>query len=398
MPGLLSSPVFLTFICFFSWSLHPSGARTQPNEASDVKYEPLDSNVTLACGNSQIRLPVVWHLNNSSVLPWHKVTSDGRLVLLNVAQSAQGDYSCYDNSGLLLHSVRLRLGYPPGELKISCQVPNYTHVRCSWIESVKTFLPANYSAFIWGNVKNRLPCVVNVTSKHCDVNTETFWQTHHTLEVNETNALGSWTTYSRFRLHDLLKPNPPESLRAKAQEGFPKKLMVSWNYPSSWPNHSGFPLLFQMRYRPLGSEYWSEICSEDSEVEIFDALAGHAHQVMVRARDEVNSGSQWSEWTHIILVKPWEDPSIPGPEETVEFPDDLFTFSTKPETSTTKSHNPNPEDEGNLGLVILLVLFSVFILTTILSLVLVVWVRRRRKEPATKQELTSMVKMKSMPI
>lgn len=56
------------------------------------------------------RLPVIWRLNYSSALPWHKVTSDGALVLLHVDHSAQGNYSCYDNQGFLLHSVKLRLG------------------------------------------------------------------------------------------------------------------------------------------------------------------------------------------------------------------------------------------------------------------------------------------------
>ncbi|KAK1883439.1 Ciliary neurotrophic factor receptor subunit alpha [Dissostichus eleginoides] len=75
-----------------------------------VQYALLESNVTLACRKSQIRTPVFWHHNNSAVLPWHKVTSDGTLVLLHVDLSAQGNYSCYDNGGLLLHSVKLRLG------------------------------------------------------------------------------------------------------------------------------------------------------------------------------------------------------------------------------------------------------------------------------------------------
>lgn len=35
---------------------------------------------------------------------------------------------------------------PPGALSISCQLPNHTHVRCSWVDKVKTFLPAVYSA------------------------------------------------------------------------------------------------------------------------------------------------------------------------------------------------------------------------------------------------------------
>lgn len=56
------------------------------------------------------RIPVVWHLNHNSALPWHKVTTDGSLVLLHVDHSAQGNYSCYDYQGHLLHSVKLRLG------------------------------------------------------------------------------------------------------------------------------------------------------------------------------------------------------------------------------------------------------------------------------------------------
>ena len=39
---------------------------------------------------------------------------------------------------------------------------------------------------------------------------------------------------------------------------------------------------------------------------IADALAGHYHQVQVRGRDEVNTNAQWSDWTSMILIKPWE--------------------------------------------------------------------------------------------
>ncbi|XP_018527273.1 interleukin-11 receptor subunit alpha isoform X2 [Lates calcarifer] len=395
MPGLLSSPVCLTVIWFLSWSLRPSCAQILTDEVSGVQYGHLESNVTLACGKSQIRIPVVWHLNHSSVLPWHKVTSDGSLVLMHVDHSAQGIYSCYDNQGLLLHSVKLRLGHPPGLLSVSCQVPNHTYVRCSWVESVATFLPAQYNASFSG--QEWRPCVVDIVRKHCDVDRPAFWQTIHTLRITATNALGSETTYARFKLHELLKPDPPESVLVNELEGFPKRLIVSWTFPASWPLHDAFPLVFQIRYRPLGSMYWSEIYSEESPVVIFDALAGHLHQVQIRARDEVNAESQWSEWSPLLLARPWEVFTTPYPTEEVP-PELFFPINTKPETSTAKSHNPVLEDEGSLGLVILLVLFSVVILITVLSLIYVMWVRQRRRDHVTKQELTSMVKMKSMPI
>lgn len=48
-----------------------------------------------------------------------------------------------------------------------------------------------------------------------------------------------------------------------------------------------------------------QIQSEETTVIIFDALAGHLHQVQVRARDEVNNESQWSEWSPLLLALPW---------------------------------------------------------------------------------------------
>lgn len=400
MPGLWSSPVCLTVICFLSWSLlGPSCAQTGSDEVSGVRYGLLRSNVTLACGKSQIRTPVVWHLNHSSALPWHQMTSSGSLILLQVDHSAQGDYSCYDNQRLV-HSVKLRLGYPPGPLKISCRVPNHTHVRCSWADSANTFLPAEYTASYGGKNQGQdgwRPCLVNATGRHCDIDQPGFWQATHVLRVTETNALGSQTTLVLFKLHELLKPDPPESLMVEPLDGYPKRLQVSWKFPSSWPLHIAFPLIFHIRYRPRGSGYWSDLYSEESPVMIFDALAGHVHQVEIRARDEVNQWSQWSEWSRPFFAEPWEDDSTLEPTEEVPI-EEIFPNTFVPETSTSKSPNLDFEEEGNLGLVILLVLFSVVILTTVLSLIFVMWVKQRRRNHATKQELTSMVKMKSMPI
>lgn len=56
-----------------------------------------------------------------------------------------------------------------------------------------------------------------------------------------------------------VKPDPPESVLVNELEGFPKRLIVSWTFPASWPLHDAFPLVFQIRYRPLGSMYWSEV-------------------------------------------------------------------------------------------------------------------------------------------
>ncbi|XP_007541593.1 interleukin-11 receptor subunit alpha [Poecilia formosa] len=397
MPGLLSSPVCLTVIWFLSWSLPPSRAQIWSDEVSDVQFGRLESNVTLACGKSQISVPVVWRHNHSSVSSWHQVTFNGSLVLFLVDQSAQGNYSCYDDSGLLLHSVILRLGYPPGLLSISCRVPNHTFVRCTWKDSVKTFLPAKYNTSFRGKEEKEPTkvCIVDSTNRRCVVEDPAFWQTIHTFGVTETNALGSQTSYRRIRLNELLKPDPPRSVFIEEVEGNPSKLWVTWKNPSSWPEDPLFPLRFHIRYRPQGSMHWSEMMTEENSIEIPDATPHHSNQVQVRARDDVSPESQWSEWSAPSFRTPWRADTTTHPSDD---PDDIYLFSTPPETFTSKTHGVVQEDDGNLGLVILLVLFSIFILTTVLSLIFVIWMRQKRREHATKQELASMVKMKSLPI
>ncbi|XP_028319297.1 interleukin-11 receptor subunit alpha [Gouania willdenowi] len=398
MPGLLSSAVCLTLIWFLSQSLCPDGAQIWTDEVSGMQYGRLDSNVTLSCGNSQFRLPVFWRLNNNSLLPWHEVAPDGRLILLHANQSAQGNYSCHDTTGLLVHSVTLRLGRPPGLLDIACQMPNHTFMRCLWSDRVKTLLPAKYNASLHAGLSS-MPCTLDITHRHCEVHQPPLWIAVK-IKITETNVLGNETSIAHLNMLNLLKPDPPEAVMVKPLQSFPQRLGVSWKFPSSWRQRKGFPLLFQIRYRPEDSEYWSQLNATNSSAVIMDALAGHIHQVEVRARDEVNSDSQWSEWSPVVLAKPWEVFTTP---DTTLRPEDAFTdysfpFPTKPETVTAKSHNPGQEEEGNVGLVIILVIFSVLILTAIFSLVFVWWLRQKRRDKATKQVLTSMVRMKSMPI
>lgn len=98
---------------------------------------------------------------------------------------------------------------------------------------------------------------------------------------------------------------------------------------------------------------------ESPEV-ISDALAGHVHQVQVRAHDEINNESQWSDWSPLLLVRPWEGQTGSSPSEDLQQASslprflisvhatpqptedatehDVFTFQPKPESSTAKMH------------------------------------------------------------
>lgn len=49
-----------------------------------------------------------WRFNGSLVPPWQ--THEGLLTLLNTTHSMEGNYSCHDERGTLLQSIKLRLG------------------------------------------------------------------------------------------------------------------------------------------------------------------------------------------------------------------------------------------------------------------------------------------------
>lgn len=55
-----------------------------------------------------VRSPVEWRFNGSSVPTWQ--THEGSLALLNTTHSMEGNYSCHDEQGTLLQSIKLRLG------------------------------------------------------------------------------------------------------------------------------------------------------------------------------------------------------------------------------------------------------------------------------------------------
>nr|AYG86895.1 interleukin-11 receptor subunit alpha-like protein [Salvelinus malma] len=399
MPGLVSCPgglIVIGLLLLLSSSSVNTQSEIWTNEVSDVQYGRLGSNVTLLCRDALDRTSVEWRLNRSSMLPWqHRVTSDGHLVLVHAEHAAEGNYSCHDEKGLLIQTIRLRLGYPPGLLSISCHLPNHSLVLCSWVESVKTHLPALYHTSYRGNKSQVRMCVVSSPpQQQCTITDPTMWQLYHYINITETNPLGSQTTIIQVKFHELLQPDPPEAVTAVGMVGYPMRLQVYWTYPASWLHDAvPFPLLFQLRYRPVGSSIWSTVESKTSPLLITDALAGHAHQLQVRAQDEINPDSQWSDWSPLLQAGPWSGSTAEPTEET--FPVDYNDTDADPSTANTKSES-SAEDGGSL--LILLALFAGIILVLVSSLSVLMWVRQRRRDNVTKQELTSMVKMKSMPI
>lgn len=62
-----------------------------------------------------------------------------------------------------------------------------------------------------------------------------------------------------------VKPDPPESVVAKPVPNNPRRLEVSWQNPSSWPDPESFPLKFFLRYRPLILDQWQHVSDAGQE-------------------------------------------------------------------------------------------------------------------------------------
>ncbi|XP_067288568.1 interleukin-11 receptor subunit alpha [Pseudorasbora parva] len=368
------------------------------NEVSDVQFGGLGSRVTLTCGGSHGGSPVEWRFNGSSVPPWQ--THEGSLTLLNTTRSMEGNYSCHDERGTLLQSIKLRLGHPPHFVNVSCNVPNHMKIYCSWVQTKITLLPTTYRTSYSVNDRRVEFCEQqHIGVNECTITNPPFWSTSKILvNITEINPLGSNSTIIQIDNHALLKPDPPEDVQVFQVEGLPTQLLVQWSYPSSWPAESmiAFPLTFLLRYRPIGSNYWSMLeTEENTSLKIMGALVGHMHQIQIRAQDALINHSQWSEWSQVVEARPWIKPWEETTEEQVDYNFSIFNLSF-PVRTTDKSPDSSLKSNGSLGL--LLGLFAAFMVAVLLTIIVLLWTRQRKQDNVKKQELTSMVKMKSIPI
>ncbi|XP_035391138.1 interleukin-11 receptor subunit alpha [Electrophorus electricus] len=396
MPGLSSRPGGLVVIGILTLSFVHINSEIWSNEVADVQFGHLGSSITLACGAASHGSPVQWWHNGSSVQPWR--TSGEALTLLNTTRSMEGNYSCHEQSGALLQTVRLRLGYPPGHLRVSCQVPSHSRIICSWMQIVATHLPTEYISSY--RVDNGWPesCKQELAGvNECTISNPQFWGNRHIVNITEVNPLGSMSTFTKVDVLKNLKPDVPEALSTLEVEGQPTQLLVQWKAPVSWSDDIAFPLKFELQYRPVGSNLWSKLETEDTSVTIMDAMVGQLHHIQVRAQDAFINHSQWSEWSHMVQGRPWSNPYTSTEETTAESFDESVFPTTFPVKATNKSPEMSPENES-LSLLLIISLFAAAMVAVVSTITLLLWVRNRKQHNVTKQELTSMVKMKSLPI
>ncbi|XP_062456173.1 interleukin-11 receptor subunit alpha isoform X2 [Rhea pennata] len=346
-----------------------------------VQYGQVGTDVTLSCAGARAGSPVEWRRAGAAALPAGSAVRHGTLVLPRAGLAAAGTYSCHGEDGALLHAVSLRLGHLPGVPSVSCRASDYENFSCSWTSSLETFLPTRYittyrKKSLTGEEKRRNknghvgPCLQDpARAGTCTVHKSEFWSSYR-MNVTEVNPLGSNFRLLDITMQAIIKPDPPEGLVVEPVPQAPRRLQVSWRYPTSWPKEPHFQLKFRLQYRPVIHRFWSVVETVNLSEVITDAFSGLEHVVQVSAKDFLDAGN-WSEWSTEARATPVRDPATVVSEETT-------TDTSLESLAEEPSQAPNPEPINRsdalekMAILVSLGIFAFFILAAVLVITILV--------------------------
>ncbi|XP_026576578.1 interleukin-11 receptor subunit alpha isoform X1 [Pseudonaja textilis] len=353
-----------------------------------VTYAELGRDVALTCPGGDPNSTTRWQRHGGSGLPSDSRVQQGQLLLSHVDPSSEGTYSCQNGAGLPLGSVVLRVGRLPGPPSVSCRASNYENFTCFWTPSVETHLPTRYITSYLSPVKSVGPCVQDPGRPlTCTVSKSEYWSLYR-VNVTEVNPLGSSFTLLNIIAQRITKPDPPEHVRVEPVPQAPRRLRVSWEYPSSWRKELSFQLHFRLRYRPVLHDSWSTIETSNMSEEITDAIMGLEHTVQVSAKDYLDAGS-WSEWSPEVRAWPAAgqvtEPSQASPD-TIELDPPAEEPSPVPDNEPVAGQGDSVEKVATL---VSLGVFAFFALVALLLFAFLVWIRAKKqsKEADKHQEL-----------
>ncbi|NXK87488.1 I11RA protein, partial [Formicarius rufipectus] len=403
IPGLGRVMVFLAAALASTSLAVPEGW-----EEEGVQYGQLGTDVTLSCAGALASSPVQWRRAGASALPEGSAVQQGALVLPSASLASMGTYSCHGEDGDLLHTVSLRLGHLPGVPFVSCRASDYENFSCSWTSSVETFLPTRYittyrKKSLTGEEKRRNKnghvglCLQDPSHPGtCTVHRSEFWSSYR-LNITEVNPLGFSYRLLDVTMQAIIKPDPPEGLVVEPIPLAPRRLHVSWKYPSSWPKEPHFQLRFRLQYRPIIHQSWSVVETVNLSEVITDAFAGLEHVVQVSAKDFLDAGN-WSEWSAEARATPVRDLATTASEETTT---DARLDSLAEEPS--QAPNPEPINRSDplekMAVLVSLGIFAFFVLAAVLVITILIWLRVRKhgKDKTKPNFLVAATHLKALP-
>ncbi|XP_062870230.1 ciliary neurotrophic factor receptor subunit alpha [Trichomycterus rosablanca] len=297
-------------------------AQRRSQQGARIQYARIGGNVTMQCGSLDNDASVTWKVNGTDLKALRREEGP-RLILIEVDMSNNGLYSCFQNpDGQRRDQITLRVGLPPKEPQVTCRSNTYPKgFYCSWHLQRLTYIPTEFEVNVQHNQKSLEVKRDDVHKNRCHVKfPELFSSISYVVNVTAINALGRASIASTFEESSMVKPDPPEKVVAKPIPNNARRLEVTWNSPSTWPDIDSFPLKYFLRYRPLIREQWQHVeLSDSTSHTITDAVVGKEYIIQLAAKDmEIGT---WSDWSVAVHATPW-------------------TEEPKPITSTTEAELP----------------------------------------------------------
>ncbi|VFV20359.1 ciliary neurotrophic factor [Lynx pardinus] len=281
--------------------------RHSPQEAPHVQYERLGSDVTLPCGTANWDAAVTWRVNGTDLAP--DLLNGSQLVLHGLELGHSGLYACFHrDSWHLRHQVLLHVGLPPREPVLSCRSNTYPKgFYCSWHLPTPTYIPNTFNVTVLHGSKIMVCEKDPALKNRCHIRYMHLFSTiKYKVSISVSNALGHNATAITFDEFTIVKPDPPENVVARPVPSNPRRLEVTWQTPSTWPDPESFPLKFFLRYRPLILDQWQHVeLSDGTAHTITDAYAGKEYIIQVAAKD--NEIGTWSDWSVAAHATPWTE-------------------------------------------------------------------------------------------
>ncbi|XP_028660847.1 ciliary neurotrophic factor receptor subunit alpha [Erpetoichthys calabaricus] len=315
-------------------------AQRRSQQGARIQYEKIGSDVTMQCGTLGSEASVTWKVNGTDVE--NRREDDGpRLALKQVDLSVNGLYSCFQNpTGELKDQIILRVGNPPKEPIVTCRSNTYPKgFYCSWHLPHPTYIPTEFEVSVRHGLQDLQVQKDPIHKNRCHVKLpEIFSNNKYRVNVTATNALGNASGFLAFDEISIVKPDPPEKVVANPIPGNPRKLEVTWNSPSTWPDVETFPLKYFLRYRPLILDTWQHMeLSDSTSYTITDAYAGKEYIIQVAAKDtEIGT---WSDWSVAIHATPW----IEEPKQII------ITTTTEADENETTPSQASPSAKPQVG-------------------------------------------------
>uniref|UniRef100_UPI00398EEAC7 interleukin-27 subunit beta-like n=1 Tax=Pristiophorus japonicus TaxID=55135 RepID=UPI00398EEAC7 len=274
-----------------------------------TRYGQIGRNITLSCNNTGDGA-AEWRLNDIKIMEAGDVELSGsHLTLLSANPSREGQYSCHNQeTGNAYSKVSLLLGYPPGKPQVSCWSVRYPlNVVCSWKLENQTYLPTETKVTYSYGVEYVEGCSSEGTLQgNCTIeDIKLFSKIPYTVKVTATNPLGFRSTNKQFIVEKIIKPDPPTDVTVSAIPNQPKKLLLQWKPPATWPD----PEIFLLKYI---IKYWQERSNRPRMIEVSDqtnytlrGLRSRAlYFVEVAAKDFVDNGNS-SDWSPTVSARLW---------------------------------------------------------------------------------------------